>query len=253
MSDSKDQNADYRAEGGSVVEVHDAVRREKILPPAGREPITFGPLILAAIVLILGAGYLGAYGNFFRDDIYVSSYYRPDPRPPAMGAADDAADLSWIDKWMAQGKKVYANCVPCHQANGAGVPGQFPPLTSSEWVDGGTARFGAIMLKGIHGPLTVGGQVYNGVMQPWDTLSNDAIAQVMTYVRREFGDLPEGEDGIVTGEMIQAAREQFQGQATFWDEAGLRAIPEDAMLPGAKVDPETGQPAGGEEGGAGAQ
>ena len=87
MSDNPDKNLDYAAEGGSVVDVHDAVRREKVLPPTGKEPISFGPLILTALVLILGAGYLGAYSNGFRDDIYVTKYYRPDPRPAGAGGS----------------------------------------------------------------------------------------------------------------------------------------------------------------------
>jgi len=242
MSDTPGKNLDYEAEGGSVVDVHDAVRREEVLPPSGQEPISFGPLILTALVLVLGAGYLGAYGNGFRDNIYVTSYYRPDPRPPGAGGAVVAEDLAWIDQWMKDGKKVYANCVPCHQASGTGQPGLFPPLKDSEWVNGGTTRLGAIMLKGIAGPFTVNGQGYNGIMAPWDTLGDDKVAQVITYIRREFGTLPEGDDGIVTTEMVKAAREQFKDRTTPWDEAGLRAIPEDSQLPGSRVDPLTGKP-----------
>lgn len=243
MSDSPEKNLDYEAEGGSVVDVHDAVRREKVLPPTGKEPLSFGPLILTALVLILGAGYLGAYGNGFRDDIYVTSYYHPDARPPGAGGEDAAEQLAWIDQWMKDGKKVYSNCVPCHQASGLGQPGLFPPLKGSEWVDGGTQRLGAILLKGVAGPFTVNGQGYNNIMAPWDTLGDEKIAQVITYIRREFGTLPEGDDGIVTAEMVKAAREEYSGRTTPWDEAGLRAIPENAMLPGAKVDPLTGKPA----------
>lgn len=243
MSDNPDKNLDYEAEGGSVVDVHDAVRREKVLPPTGKEPISFGPLILTALVLILGAGYLGAYSNGFRDDIYVTKYYRPDPRPAGAGGDAAAEELAWIDQWMKDGKKVYNNCVPCHGPAGAGQPGLFPPLKDSEWVNGGTTRLGAIMLKGISGPFTVNGVGYNNIMAPWDTLGDEKVAQVLTYIRREFGTLKEGEDGIVTTEMVKAAREQFKDRTTPWDEAGLRAIPEDSMLPGAKVDPQTGQPA----------
>jgi mono/diheme cytochrome c family protein len=243
MSESQDQNLDYAAEGASVVDIHDAVRREKVLPPTGQEPLTFGPLILAAFALILGAGFLGAYGNGFRDDIYVSSYYTPDPRPPGAGGADLGEKLAWIDQWMKDGKNVYANCIPCHQATGTGQPGLFPPLKGSEWVNGGTQRLGAIMMKGITGPFTVNGQGYNNVMAPWDTLGDEKVAQVLTYVRRSFGTLKDGDDGIVTTEMVKAAREEYKSRATPWDEAGLRAIPEEAMLPGSKIDPLTGQPA----------
>lgn len=244
--DSQEKNLDYEAEGGSVVEVHDAVRREKILPPTGREPISFGPLIIAAFVLILGAGYLGAYGNFFSDSIYTTDYYRPDPRPPGKSGPAIDEDLPWIDKWLAGGKKVYTNCVACHQPDGKGLPGQFPPLIGTDWVSGSTSRLGGILLNGIMGPLTVEGQSYNGQMPAWSGLSDEQIAQVMTYIRFEFGGMAEDPAGVVTAEMVQAARTEHSGQSGFWNEEGLLAIPEDAMLPGAQVDLQTGEPIGGE-------
>ena len=244
MSEETQKNVDYEAEGGSVLEAHDAVRREKMIPPSGQEPFSFGPLILCAFVLLIAAGYLGAYSNGFRNDIFVSRDYQPAPRPVAEGGTGQAEEIAWIDKWMKDGKTVYGSCIPCHQVNGMGLPGAFPPLVGSEWVNGGTSVMAAILLKGINGPFTVAGQQYNGVMQPWNTLSDDKIAQVITYVRREFGDLPEGDDGVVTAEMIAAAREKFSGQANPWDEAGLKALPIDEMLPGAKVDLQTGSPLG---------
>ena len=244
--DSQEKNLDYEAEGGSVVDVHDAVRRERILPPTGREPISFGPLIIAAFVLILGAGYLGAYGNFFSGSIYTTDYYRPDPRPPGKDGPGVDQDLPWIDQWLAGGKKVYTNCVACHQPDGKGLPGQFPPLVGTHWVSGSTSRLGGILLNGIMGPFTVEGQSYNGQMPAWAGLSDEQIAQVMTYIRFEFGGLAEEPTGVVTTEMVQAAREEFAGQVGFWNEEGLLAIPEDAMLPGAQIDLQTGDPIGGE-------
>ena len=244
--DAQDKNLDYEAEGGSVVDVHDAVRRENVLPPTGREPITFGPLILAAFILLLGAGYLGAYGNFFSDSIYTTDYYRPDPRPPGKGGVVEDDNLPWIDKWLAGGKKVYGNCVACHQPDGKGLPGQFPPLVETDWVSGGTSRLGAVLLNGIMGPLTVEGQSYNGQMPAWAALNDEQIAQVMTYIRFEFGGLAEDPAAVVTAEMVSAAREIHAGQTGFWNEEGLLAIPADDMLPGAQVDLQTGESVGAE-------
>ena len=256
MSDTQENNLDYEAEGGSVVDVHDAVRREKVLPPTGQEPIAFGPLILVAIVLVTGAGYFGAYGNIrignlFNpgDGIYTTDYYVPDPRPAGKGGAATDDNLPWIDKWLAGGKKQYGNCVACHQPNGGGLPGQFPPLTGSEWVTGGTERIGGILLHGVQGPFTVAGQSYNSAMPAWGTLSDEQIAQVITYIRHEFGGMAEDPAAVVTKEMIGAAREKFSGRAAPWTEQDLLAIPEDAMLPGAQVDLQTGKPAGEGDGG----
>jgi mono/diheme cytochrome c family protein len=47
-------------------------------------------------------------------------------RVPAVAATNDTA---------AAGQKIYAaNCSACHGANGAGVPGAFPPLAGNPMV-----------------------------------------------------------------------------------------------------------------------
>jgi hypothetical protein len=79
-------------------------------------------------------------------------------------------------------------------------------------------------------------------MPAWNNLSDEKVAQVITYIRREFGALPEGDDGVVTAEMIKAARDQFSGQAAPYTEAELLAIPAGDNLSGAKVDLQTGEP-----------
>jgi mono/diheme cytochrome c family protein len=50
-------------------------------------------------------------------------------------AAETAAGS--IDELMAAGKGIYeANCGACHQANGKGLPGAFPPLADSDYLQG---------------------------------------------------------------------------------------------------------------------
>ena len=89
----------------------------------------------------------------------------------------EQAELSPHDR----GKKIFAaNCQTCHQANGLGVAGQYPPLAGSEFTNRGIAALGMIVLKGLQGPVTVKGQQYGtAVMQPWDkTLTDQKIADV---------------------------------------------------------------------------
>ena len=240
-SGDTERNRDYESGTASVVEMHNAVRREKVLHPSGSEALGLIPLILCGLVLIAGGGFLFKNANGFSKSTYLDSNYRPEEKPMGPGGPVQV-DLAWIDKWMKGGKKMYGNCIGCHQSEGQGNPGQIPPLTGSEWVDGGTARLGAILLHGINGPFTVAGQSYNQPMPAWSSLSDKNIAQVTTYIRRTFGNLPEGDDGIVTTEMIAAAREQFKDQKGQYTEAQLLAIPADENLPGAKVNPETGDP-----------
>ncbi|MEO6245237.1 MAG: PVC-type heme-binding CxxCH protein [Opitutaceae bacterium] len=93
------------------------------------------------------------------------------------------------------GKDVYfrdAHCATCHQPNGQGLAGIYPPLAKSDWL-GDDERLIKIVLKGLTGPITVGGQPYDpskGVppMIGFAPLLRDAeIAGVLTYVRQSFG------------------------------------------------------------------
>ena len=130
-----------------------------------------------------------------------------------------------------RGKKIFsANCATCHQASGLGVAGQYPPLAGSEYVMGGTRRLGMIVLKGLEGPLTVKGAQYgSAVMQPWEKTLNDAkIADVLTYIRQEWGNT----GGPVAPEGIAGLRKELAGHAASFKEADLKAVPDDANLPG---------------------
>jgi mono/diheme cytochrome c family protein len=247
MSSENEKNLDYESGTASVVHMHDAVRREKELLPEGNDGIGITLLVVSCFMFIFGGGYFFSYANHLKPST-VKEFYTAAPRPSDDGG-EGAVDVAWIEAWMKGGKKTYMNCIACHQASGSGSPGQYPPLKGSEWVNGGTKRLGAILMRGISGPFKVSGQSYNQIMQPWNSLSDKQIAQVLTYVRRTFAELPEGNDGVVTEEMIVAARKEYAGGAA-WTEAGLLAIPVDANLLGAKVDLQTGEPigAGGEEG-----
>lgn len=239
LSDN-DRNRDYEAGTANVVEMHNAVRREKPLQESGKEALGMFPLLLCAVILIAGGGFLFKNANGFSSATVINNDYTPDAKP-VVGDGPRGPQLTWIESWMKGGKKVYGNCAACHGSDGGGATPN-PPLKGSEWVDGGTARLGAILLHGINGPFKVAGKTYNGAMPAWNTKSDKELAQVITYIRREFGSLPAGDDGIVTKEMIAAAREQFKSQSGAYNEAQLLAIPENENLPGAKVDPLTGEP-----------
>jgi mono/diheme cytochrome c family protein len=90
----------------------------------------------------------------------------------------------------AAGAELYSRCTVCHQSNGAGVPGAFPPLAESEWVNGPVSRPVAILLHGLQGEITVKGTKYNSQMMAYGTgvpMTDDEIAAVLTYVRSNFG------------------------------------------------------------------
>jgi mono/diheme cytochrome c family protein len=89
----------------------------------------------------------------------------------------------------AAGAQIYAaNCSNCHQANGQGAPGAFPPLAGSEIVAGDATRMIHIVKYGLAGPVAVAGKTYDGQMPAWSPhISDAAIASVITYVRSSWG------------------------------------------------------------------
>ncbi|HDR52389.1 MAG TPA: cytochrome c [Mariniphaga anaerophila] len=86
------------------------------------------------------------------------------------------------------GKKVYNTaCLACHMADGSGVPGMHPPLIQTEWVTGDKERLIDITLNGMSGKIEVNGETYNSIMPPHSHLSDKQIADVLTYIRKSFG------------------------------------------------------------------
>lgn len=88
------------------------------------------------------------------------------------------------------GKTVFAaHCSACHQATGQGIPGAFPPLAGSKWVNAKDSNLPlAIVHDGLSGEIEVAGAIYNGIMPAFkSTLSSAELAAVLTYIRHEWG------------------------------------------------------------------
>lgn len=88
-----------------------------------------------------------------------------------------------------KGKQVYMSlCFACHQADGNGLPGAFPPLAKSDFMLADRDRAVRIVLKGLTGPVTVNGKTINSVMPPQEAVLTDAqIADALTYVFNTWG------------------------------------------------------------------
>src|SRR5437016_4160364 len=230
------QGMDY-GETSDVQEVHAAIQREKREPRVGLEPLSIWLIAVYGIAIFTGGAYLGRYsGNFSGDGL------DPLGGPPSAKKGGGAqgqqqqAELSPRDR----GKKVFAaNCQTCHQANGQGVPGQYPPLAGSEFTNGGSRRMAMIVLKGLQGPVKVKGQQYgSAVMQPWDkTLTDQKIADVMTYERSDWGN----HSSPVTAEQITALRKELANHPESFGEHDILAAP-DEDIPGGGAPPGGGQP-----------
>jgi nitrite reductase (NO-forming)/hydroxylamine reductase len=89
---------------------------------------------------------------------------------------------------MARGEGVYnANCAACHQPTGQGLPGAFPPLAQSDFLGGDRREVMQAALFGLSGPITVNGVDYNGVMPSLGYLSDQELADALTYVFNSWG------------------------------------------------------------------
>ncbi len=92
------------------------------------------------------------------------------------------------DELMAKGEAIFlANCAACHQPNGQGLAGAFPPLAGSDFLQGDRKQVMAAALFGLSGPVTVNGVEYNGVMPSMGHLPDDDLAAALTYVFGAWG------------------------------------------------------------------
>ncbi len=87
------------------------------------------------------------------------------------------------------GARVYnQDCSSCHQPNGQGLKGSFPPLVGNPTVTGYDIHVIHIVKYGLSGPIKVDNVQYNGMMPAWSQqLSNADIASVLTYIRSSWG------------------------------------------------------------------
>ena len=121
------------------------------------------------------------------------------------------------------GVEVYRNiCAACHGDEGLGQPGLYPPLVDSHFLKGDPSRSIRIVLHGIMGPVTVGGEVYDSVMPPnAELLADEDIAAVLNHVRGRWGD---GKGPEVTTGAVAAIRAEDPERAGMWTIEELDAL-----------------------------
>ena len=116
------------------------------------------------------------------------------------------------------GRQTYAGlCAACHQVTGKGLEGLAPPLADSEWVLGDPERITKVVMHGLRGPIKVKGMTYSYDMPAAGFLSDEQIAGVLTYVRREW----DHEADPVPVELVKKVRAETKGRNDAWTEAEL--------------------------------
>lgn len=101
------------------------------------------------------------------------------------------------------GEAVYKkNCMACHQANGQGMSGVFPPLAGNSNITDKAAYMAEVIVKGKSGKVVVNGAEYNGMMPPMAYMSDADIAAVVNYVNSKFA----GGNKSIAAEDVKAVR-----------------------------------------------
>ena len=117
-----------------------------------------------------------------------------------------------------RGKRLYLEdgyCGSCHQKDGGGLEGIYPPLDSTIWVQGDPDNLIKVTLHGLYGPMIVQGKQYPGQVPMTafkNILSDDEIADVLTYVRNTFGN----EESPVTPDQVARIRAQTKDRNNFY-------------------------------------
>lgn len=138
----------------------------------------------------------------------------PAPVVAPVAVAFVAADAAQ----MTRGAAVYARtCIACHQPTGKGLPPVFPPLAEAPIVVGNPELPIKFILQGLIGPITVGGMTYNSMMPPVAGVSDQDIADVLTYVRQSFGN----KGNPVSVDQVKAVRAANAGRTAYWTTAEL--------------------------------
>ena len=140
----------------------------------------------------------GAQGKVAALEAQMKKAIAGDPKIAAMGK----------EIIMEKGKRIYSQtCFACHQAEGQGMPGVFPPLAKSDYLMADKARAIRGVIKGQTGEMIVNARKYNGVMPPV-LLNDEQIAQVVTFVMNSWGNSGD----IVTVDEVQKIHAESANQ-----------------------------------------
>ncbi len=190
------------SEGGSLLN-HNV--QTTLIPPGDASTIELTTLVPGTYLLvdhaITRAFMKGALAQLrvdgpARPDLYHGQNTKPATQPLPSAAHDP----------MAIGKRVFTQiCSACHQGNAMGLPGAFPPLAMSDYLNSDPHRAISIVLHGLSGHITVNNTGYESQMPAFGPqLSDDEIAGVLTYVLNSFNNRGGSIDSAEVGKVRQS-------------------------------------------------
>jgi mono/diheme cytochrome c family protein len=201
----------------SLLVVHEKVFTEKPDMQGGYSALPLALLFFFSGLIFFSGTYLNRFSGGFSAMIYNENL------KPTTGGVSNKPDP------VAMGKMLFNSggaCVTCHQPNGQGVPGVYPPLAGSEWAQGSADRVIRIVLFGLQGPVHVRGADFGAAVMPafgptgtfgW---SDEKIADVLTDVRQEWGN----KAPPITPEQVAAIRTAEASRTKAWMQDELLKI-----------------------------
>lgn len=199
---------DASVEGGSLVN-HNV--QTTLVPAGGATMVEMKTPVPGTLLLvdhsITRAFMQGALGQIKVSGPLQPALYHKVSSGPMAGAAPptkiEKAETRELDA-MADGKRVFNQiCAACHQGNAMGLPGAFPPLAMSDYLNADPKRAIGIVLNGLSGKITVNSTGYESVMPPQGPqLSDQEIANVLTYVLNNFNN----KGGSISAAEVKAVR-----------------------------------------------
>jgi nitrite reductase (NO-forming) len=141
-----------------------------------------------AILKVDGQEDKTVYSGKELDSVYLGDRSRPNLNAVTTATAAAQNGTLTLQEQIKAGEQLFTGtCSVCHQANGAGIPGVFPPLAKSDFLAADPHRAIGIPLHGLTGKVTVNGTEYDSVMPPMNQLNDDEIANILTFVLNSWG------------------------------------------------------------------
>jgi len=179
--ENKDLNGSNELHDDAIQEIHENLIKDKEIPKEGFSFLPIALIFLFAGVCFWGGIHIVTKGGEFRWDGYH----------PDFVAKDEAITIPKKSLFEIGEKIFLAQCSQCHQNDGLGVAGVYPPLVGSDWVLGHQEVLARILINGMNGKVIVLGKTYNGNMPAFGpsglNLKPKQIAGVLTYIRQEWG------------------------------------------------------------------
>lgn len=204
---SKKEDQEFVHDGGhfddgKLQAVHNQLLREKAEPTELMTQAPIAILLFIASLLFFCGFYMGNYNADFRGDIFDETW-----------GGDASGQVAAEFDPLTRGAKLFTRqCQQCHQADGMGLPGVYPPIAGSPWLLNSEERPVKLLLKGLSGPVTVLGKEFNGNMPAVADWKDRDIAAVLTYVRQNWSN----DAGPISEELVTSIREEIKDRTKPW-------------------------------------